>query len=740
MPKVKKVRKPRVKQEIATEELVGSQGEQTENTQLKPMPKKLALAIKNLEKKFGDGIVKRASSESLTINKLPTGIKSLDLALGGGIPIGMITEFYGEESGGKSTIIAKVIAEAQQHGHLVCYLDAEHCVSGDTLLFNPLTGEIESIQSIVAKKEAFSVFSYNENKKIVEIKKISKFYSLGSKQAVEITLKNGNKLKCTPEHKIFVNGNFVEASQIKPNDLVFLNKHYIHRAISATSKKTTANLDMYYLVGLFLGDGCFLSGSPRFSNVDKKLISCVDGILSNIDCKLVREKKDDCGYRVVKTNPIKRWKKCDLNLFFKDIGLEGLKRDKKHIPPALYACNDKGIYAQIIAGLIDSDGTVSKNKQTIGFSNISRKLVYQVRHLLLLFGISSWVRSFKDKKSNFLQYVLLIHGKDNICKFANNIILRGVKKERIHNLLNRRLTFSFYDYLPNNVLTKLKLYFSDNGVSVGDVRRCLCTKKNKKGFFPNKNLSIDGLNKIVNGFCIKDDTLAHITNDKLQAVPVRSVRQINDIPVYDIEVEDNHNYFTADGVLIHNCLDKEWLEKLGVNWGAMLHSEVTDADNVFDIAKGLIQSNEIKVLVVDSVAALTPKKEVEEDMSKQSMGVVARIMSKGLRVSNTVNTRQGTAIIFINQTREKIGIMFGDNRTTPGGKALRFFAGIRVDVKRGEWWPDKSKPLDRKGVEIIARVVKNKTSCPYKESRFVLMTDGVIKEWDELRKSDNVEK
>jgi recombination protein RecA len=181
------------------------------------------------------------------------------------------------------------------------------------------------------------------------------------------------------------------------------------------------------------------------------------------------------------------------------------------------------------------------------------------------------------------------------------------------------------------------------------------------------------------------------------------------------------------------ALDKTWLEKLGVDWQELLHSEVTDADNVFDIAKSLIQTHEVKVLIIDSVAALTPKKEVEEDMEKQSMGVVARIVGKGLRVSNTVNNRQGTAIVFINQLREKIGIMFGDNKTTPGGKALKFFSGIRVDVKRGEWWPDKSKPVDRLGVEVICRIVKNKTSPPYKEARFVLMTDGRIKEWSELR-------
>lgn len=184
-----------------------------------------------------------------------------------------------------------------------------------------------------------------------------------------------------------------------------------------------------------------------------------------------------------------------------------------------------------------------------------------------------------------------------------------------------------------------------------------------------------------------------------------------------------------------HCLDSVWLKKLGVNVDEMIHSEVTDSDNVFDIAKSLIQSKGVKLLIVDSIAALTPKREVEEDMDKQNVGLAARINNKGLRVTNTVNTRQGTAIVFINQMRSAVGVMYGDPNVTPGGRGMKFFAGLRLQVKRGEWYPDTK---NRKGHEIICRVTKTKTgSSPFAEARFVLIYEtGELKEWSELEKEE----
>jgi len=178
-----------------------------------------------------------------------------------------------------------------------------------------------------------------------------------------------------------------------------------------------------------------------------------------------------------------------------------------------------------------------------------------------------------------------------------------------------------------------------------------------------------------------------------------------------------------------HALEEVWMTKLGVDYEQMLHTTTTDVNRIFDIMKDLLTSNSLDLLVIDSVAALTFPKELEEEMGKASMATLAKQMNKGLRVSNSLNNRQGPVIIFINQVRDSMA-MFGSPTTTPGGKGLRFFARIRIEVKGGEWYPDKKSAIGR---EIICRIIKNATSTPELEARFVLMrATGEIKEWDEL--------
>jgi len=168
------------------------------------------------------------------------------------------------------------------------------------------------------------------------------------------------------------------------------------------------------------------------------------------------------------------------------------------------------------------------------------------------------------------------------------------------------------------------------------------------------------------------------------------------------------------------AFDAVWAKKLGVNTEALLLSPVTDADNVFDILKELLRSEKIDLIIVDSVAALTPRAELEEEMFKKQMAALAKIVNKGLRVINTMNRRKGSAIVFINQLRSRVGLIFGNPDTTPGGRGMHHFAVIRASIKRGEWFPTRK---DRIGFEIICRIEKNKTSMPYKEARFVFLNE-----------------
>ena len=137
---------------------------------------------------------------------------------------------------------------------------------------------------------------------------------------------------------------------------------------------------------------------------------------------------------------------------------------------------------------------------------------------------------------------------------------------------------------------------------------------------------------------------------------------------------------TAAFIDAEHALDPDYAKKLGVNTEDLYISQPDNGEQALDIADYLVRSNAVDIVVIDSVAALTPKSEIEGDMEQQSVGVQARLMSKALRKLTAVINKSKTCVIFINQLREKVGVMFGNPETTPGGKALKFYSSVRLDV------------------------------------------------------------
>jgi recombination protein RecA len=627
--------------------------------------KSLDMALSQIEKQYGKGAIMRLGSDQVQkVSAIPTGALSLDLALGiGGVPRGRIVEIYGPESGGKC-----LPADT--------YLWTDHGLETVAELFERC-GQAASCTSRVTDVSHLGVRMVNEQG---ELEPVTALTHNNLRPVVRITVRSGRTIEATHNHPLRVvdESGFIvwrNAGDIAAGDVVVSGTFGSDEAVSGGGLSE----DEAILLGYLVAEGS-LRGSTaiRFTNREPEVGGEFTAIMEQLFGATVKQYNDQ--EYVVHSKALR-------TRFAEEYGLAYVNAAGKTVPPRVRTAGAKAQRA-FLSALFEGDGWIDTSS-TVGYASASEQLAREVQLLLYGFGIPATLTPKWNPQYERDYWTVTVNSAASD-RFIERI---GFRSERRRAQVERNYQASPRDpqleNIPNvsNLVCALRdsvggdrefdriagdLFRSDTELSCSRSRlaRIVAWAEGREADLPPSGRAI----------------VAYLSELADAAYTYEAVTTVEDgglKPTFDVVLPQTHS-FLANGVLSHNttlslhiiaeaqrnggiaafidaehALDPHYARALGVDVDELLISQPDTGEQALEIADMLIRSGALDVVVIDSVAALVPRAEIEGEMGDTHMGLQARLMSQALRkLAGTIN-RSDTTAVFINQIREKIGVMFG---------------------------------------------------------------------------------
>jgi protein RecA len=678
----------------------------------------LEMAVSQIEKAHGKGSIMRLGDfgSDWTVEVVSTGSLALDLALGvGGLPRGRIVELYGPEGSGKCL-------PADTH------VWTDRGLETIEELFNRC-GQAASSTSRITDVRELNVRLVNERG---ELEQVTALTHNNRRPLLRLRLKSGRIITATHNHPLRVvdESGFImwrAASQIAEGDTV------VSAAFGAVEAASGDDLseDEAVFLGYLVAEGTltqktrvqFTNWDPEVADEFKKLAEGLFGVR----IRSYEGKEHHLNSKAVREELATRY------------DLDYVTAHGKKVPYCIRTGGHK-IQRAFLSALFEGDGWID-GSSTIGFASASEQLAREVQLLLYGFGISATVAPKYNSKYDRNYWTVTIN-PSLAHRFLEEI---GFRSERRRKQVEVNFKRSKHDPRFENIPNLGKLFRAlrdDAGgdrefdriwrdVSRSDIN-CECSRSRLVrvvDWATRKQDQLSATGRAILAY-LRELVIARYTFERVDAIENAGIQ-----PTFDVVLPRTHS-FVANGVLSHNttvslhviaeaqksgglvsfidaehALDPAYAKALGVDIDNLLVSQPDTGEQALEIADTLVRSGAMDVVVIDSVAALVPRAELEGEMGDTHVGLQARLMSQALRKLAGNVSKTKTILIFINQIREKIGVMFGSPETTPGGRALKFYSSVRLDVRRIDTIKEGAEVI---GSRIKVKVVKNKNAPPFK--------------------------